>query len=324
MKNIAIVCGGNSGEYDISVGSARMVLKSLDKDRYKAYQVFIKHEDWYYTDQEGMKFKIDKTDFSLQINNIKVKFDGIFNAIHGTPGEDGKLQAYFDLIGMPYTSCGQATSALTFNKYFCNRFVSSFGIKTADGVSFLKGESIDKQALIDRLGLPMFVKPTESGSSVGISKVNHKDDFEEAVKLAFGVGDRIIIEAFIDGREIACGVMNKDKEVIVFPLTEIISKKDFFDYEAKYTKGLADEITPADIDEDAEQDIKALSGFLFRQMNCKGFVRFDYILTESDLYFLEVNTIPGITEASIMPKMAQAFGLSNKEFFGIVVDNMFC
>ena len=323
MKNIAIVCGGNSGEYDISIGSAQMVSKHLDEYKYLAYQLIIKHTDWYYPDKNRIKHQVDKTDFSINVDGEKIVFDAVFNAIHGTPGEDGKLQGYFDMLGIPYTSCDQATSALTFNKYFCNRFVSSFGIKTADSVSYLNGESINKDELIDRLGLPLFVKPAESGSSVGISKVNHENEFDNAINMAFSEGDRILVEEFIDGREIACGMINRREELIVFPLTEIISKKDFFDYEAKYTKGMADEITPADIDEDAEQDIKTLSGFLFRQMNCKGFVRFDYILTETDLYFLEVNTIPGITEASIMPKMAEAFGMSTRDFFSIALDNLF-
>jgi D-alanine-D-alanine ligase len=323
MKNIAVVCGGDSGEYYISIGSAEMVMKQLDEKRYKGYQIIIKKDDWKFVDPDGIKHDLDKTDFSLQLNGKKIQFDGVFNAIHGTPGEDGKLQGYLDMLNIPYTSCNMATSALTFNKYFCNRFVDSFGINTAVGLSFLKGESINGTEVTEKLGLPLFVKPAESGSSVGISKVNKKEDLESAIDLAFKEGDRIIIEEFIDGREIACGVINRGEELIVLPLTEIISKKDFFDYEAKYTKGMADEITPADINQDAEQDIKTLSSFLFKQMNCKGFVRFDYILTETDLYFLEVNTIPGITEASIMPKMAEAFGMSIQEFFGIALDNLF-
>lgn len=323
MKNIAIVCGGNSGEYEISIGSGKMVEKNLDSNRYKGYLIEIRNLDWFYNDNKGVRYDIDKTNFSLILNGEKVEFDGIFNAIHGTPGEDGRLQGYFDLIGLPYTSCNAATSALTFNKYLCNRFVTSFGINTARSVSFTFGEHINKEEVIENLGLPLFVKPAESGSSVGISKVNIKDELDEAISSAFSESDRIIIEENINGREMACGVINKGKELIIFPLTEIISKKDFFDYEAKYSHGLADEITPAEIDADAEQDIKTLSAFLFHQMDCKGFVRFDFILTENDLYFLEVNTIPGITEASIMPKMAEAYGMSIKDFFTIALDNLF-
>jgi D-alanine-D-alanine ligase len=224
---------------------------------------------------------------------------------------------------MQYTSCNPATSAMTFNKHFCNRFVNSYGIKTADSMSISNLEEIDDDDIVENLGMPVFVKPAESGSSVGITKVHEREMLSKAAELAFAESDRIIIEEFISGREIACGLINRGKELIVLPLTEIISKKDFFDYEAKYTEGMADEITPADLPEDVENDIKALSTFLYREMDCRSFVRFDYILTESDLYFLEVNTIPGISQASIVPKMAEAYGMTFKEFIGIALDNLF-
>ena len=321
-KNIAIVCGGDSGEYDISIASAGVVAKYLDSEKYTGYLVIIKGADWHY-ESDGNSYPIDKNDFSLTIRERRITFDAVFNAIHGTPGEDGKLQGYFDSLDIPYTSSGAATSSLTFNKFFCNRFVNSYGIQTAASASFSKGDEINKSRLIKELGLPLFIKPAESGSSVGISKVNMTDDFDKAVGLAFAESDRILIEEFIDGRELACGLINKGSELIVFPLTEIISKKDFFDYEAKYSKGMADEITPADVSEEVEQDIKAISSFLYHEMDCKGFVRFDYILTEDKLYFLEVNTIPGISEASIMPKMAETYGMSISEFFTIALDNLF-
>ena len=321
-KNIAIVCGGNPGEYDISIGSANVVSKNLESKKYIGYQIVIKGGDWYY-EKDGAKYPVDKNDFSLNFDGEKVIFDGVFNAIHGTPGEDGKLQGYFDMIGLPYTSANHATSGLTFNKHFCNRFVNSYGVKSANSLSFTRKDKVEKEEVIKSLGLPLFVKPAESGSSVGISKVNAETEFDEAVKNAFAEGERILIEEFIKGREIACGLVNRGNELIVFPLTEIVSKKDFFDYEAKYTAGLADEITPAEVTEEIEQDIKTLSTFLFREMDCKGFVRFDYILTENDFYFLEVNTIPGISEASIMPQMAKAYGMSIGDFFSISLDNLF-
>jgi len=321
-KNIAIVCGGNPGEYDISIGSANVVSKNLESKKYIGYQIVIKGGDWYY-EKDGAKYPVDKNDFSLNFDGEKVIFDGVFNAIHGTPGEDGKLQGYFDMIGLPYTSANHATSGLTFNKHFCNRFVNSYGVKSANSLSFTRKDKVEKEEVIKSLGLPLFVKPAESGSSVGISKVNAETEFDEAVKNAFAEGERILIEEFIKGREIACGLVNRGNELIVFPLTEIVSKKDFFDYEAKYTAGLADEITPAEVTEEIEQDIKTLSTFLFREMDCKGFVRFDYILTENDFYFLEVNTIPGISEASIMPQMAKAYGISIGDFFSIALDNLF-
>lgn len=321
-KNIAIVCGGNSGEYAISIGSAGMVSKHLDPNKFTGYLIVVNGREWFY-ELNGKKYPVDKNDFSLTIEGRKINFDGVFNAIHGTPGEDGKLQGYFDMMEIPYTSCNAATSAMTFNKFLCNHFVDSYGISTANSVSFAKNESIEKIKVIERLGLPVFVKPAESGSSVGISKVSNENEFNKAVELAFSVSDRIIIEEFIKGRELACGIINRGKELIVFPLTEIISKKDFFDYEAKYTKGMADEITPAEINEELELDIKTLSSVLYREMDCKGFVRFDFIVTDTELYFLEVNTIPGISEASIMPKMAEAYGMSLTEFFNIAVNNLF-
>ncbi|HEY9114001.1 MAG TPA: D-alanine--D-alanine ligase [Bacteroidales bacterium] len=323
MKNIAIVCGGYSGEYEISIASANVVSKNLDTKKYKPYLIVIQKKEWFLEDEKGEKHLVDKHDFSLNLAGKKIRFEGVFNAIHGTPGEDGKLQGYFDMLHLPYTSCNQATSALTFNKFFCNHFIQNLGLSVAKSFSFLEGEKINKTEIIETLKLPVFVKPAESGSSVGVSKVNKIEEFDKAVELAFKEGDRILIEEFIKGREIACGILKKGKEIIVFPLTEIISKKEFFDFEAKYNTTLADEITPADVNTEVEQDIKTLSAYLFHQLNCKGFVRFDYILTKEDLYFLEVNTIPGISEASIIPQMAESFGMTKTELFTIALDNLF-
>lgn len=322
-KNIAIVCGGFSGEYDVSIESAKLVHKHLDDEKYETYLVVIEPNDWFYITADGKKISINMQDFSLQLNNEKVLFDAVFNVIHGTPGEDGKLQSYFDMIGIPYTSSGVDSSSLTFNKFNCNAFVSSYGINRARSMSYVKGEKIDNDEIVKTLGLPLFIKPNRSGSSVGISKVKSVDEIADAVKKAFKADDRVLIEEFVDGREIACGILQRGSEIIVLPLTEIVSKNEFFDYEAKYTKGMADEICPApNVPEEIEQDIKTLSAFMFHQMDCKGFVRFDYIFTDSDLYFLEVNTIPGISEASILPQMALEFGLSLKEFFNIVLGNI--
>ncbi len=323
MKNIAIVCGGNSGEYDISIKSAAVAAQHLDKNKYTGYLIIIKGSQWYWEDKDGAQYFINKDDFSLQTNNKKVVFHGVFNAIHGTPGEDGKLQGYLDMLNIPYTSCNTTTAALTFDKFFCNRFVNSYGIQTANALSFLKGEAFDENEIVKTLGLPLFVKPAQSGSSVGVSKVIKIEQLKDAIQTALNVDDRVIVEEAVNGREIACGMIQKKNELLVFPLTEIVSKKEFFDYEAKYTEGMAREITPAAINTEAETDIKTLSAFLYRQMNCKGFVRFDYILTPDNLYFLEVNSIPGISEASILPQQAKAFGLSIGELFDIAIEQMF-
>jgi len=322
MKNIAVVCGGNSGEYDVSMKSGKVACQNIDPAKYNTFLVEIKGLEWNYLADSGEKYAIDKSDFSLHLGEKQIRFDAVFNAIHGTPGEDGKLQGYFDLMNIPYTSCGVDTSALTFNKFFCNRFIQSFGIKTAHSRSYLSNEKIPVQEVIEALGLPVFVKPAGSGSSVGVSKVKKEGQLLDAVNEAFKSDNRVLIEEFIAGREICCGVMKQKKELVVFPLTEVIPAKEFFDYEAKY-KGISTEITPAELEESMETEIKALSSFLYRQLNCKGFVRFDYILTPESLYFLEVNSIPGMTQASLLPQQARAFGMSEKALFTTVVDNLF-
>ena len=323
MKNIAVVCGGNSGEYEVSMGSGRVAYQNIDSEKYNTYLVEVHAQDWKYIPETGEPVTINRSDFSLDLDGKHIKFDGVFNAIHGTPGEDGKLQGYFDLLGIPYTSCGVDSSALSFNKFLCNHFIQSFGIKTARSFSFVKGERIVKEEIIEDLGLPLFVKPAGSGSSVGVSKVKTAEQFIPAVNEAFEADDRVLVEEFIDGRELACGLMKRGNEMLVFPLTEIITESEFFDYDAKYTHGKSDEITPANADIEVEVEIKNLSSFLYRQMDCKGFVRFDYILTKDGLYFLELNSIPGMTKASLIPQQARAFGLTEKELFTSVVDNLF-
>jgi len=323
MKNIAIVCGGNSGEFDISMDSGKMAYKHIDRKKYRPFLVVMQNQQWEWYMENGEKSPVNKSDFSIKKAGETIHFDAVFNAIHGTPGEDGKLQGYFDLLKIPYTSCGVDISALSFNKFLCNRFVRSFGIKTAASFSFLKGEKVNKTEIIDSLSLPVFIKPSGSGSSVGVSKVNKPEEFDEAVEKAFREDNRVLIEETIEGREIACGLVKRGRELLVFPLTEIISQNDFFDYNAKYSEGKAREITPADVSTEIETEIKAISSMLYRQMDCRGFVRFDYILTGKEPYFLELNSIPGMTEASIIPKQAEAFGLTKKELFTMVVDNLF-
>jgi len=323
MKNIAIVCGGHSGEFEISMASGKVAYKHIDKEKYRPFLIVIQNQQWEWFMENGEKSPVNKSDFSVNNAGETIHFDAVFNAIHGTPGEDGKLQGYFDLLEIPYTSCGVYVSALSFNKFLCNRFIRSYGIKTAASLSYLRGETVDKAKVIDNLGLPVFIKPSGSGSSVGVSKVTNPEEFDEALGKAFREDNRVLIEKAIEGREIACGLVKRGDEILVFPLTEIISQNDFFDYNAKYSKGKAREITPAEVSTEAETDIKAISSMLYRQMDCNGFVRFDYILTETELYFLELNSIPGMTKASIIPKQAEGFGLTKKELFTMVVDNLF-
>jgi D-alanine-D-alanine ligase len=266
MKNIAIVCGGNSGEYEVSIGTGRAVRKHLDHTKYHPYLIEIKGDVWVYVSDDGSRYPVDKSDFSLIFKGQKILFDAVFNALHGTPGEDGKLQGYLELLNIPYTSCGVDTSALTFNKFYCNHFVRSLGVQTAQGFSFKDDEMIDKKTIIGELGLPLFIKPSRSGSSVGVSKVKTEADFDGAVEKTFREDNRIMIEEALQGRELTCGVVGKDAELLVLPLTEIVTKNDFFDYGAKYL-GESDEITPADVSENLDTNIKTLSSFLYFSSN---------------------------------------------------------
>lgn len=323
MKKIAIVCGGYSGEYEISVKSAKVVKAHLNPEEYEAYIIVIQRDNWYHLSDDGVRTGVDKNDFSVTLDGKKVVFDGIFNAIHGVPGEDGQLLGYFDMLGLPYTSSNFTTSALTFHKEFCKIIAASAGVSISPSVIINKGDNYDKTKIIKHLALPLFVKPTRNGSSVGVTKVHTEDEFDAAVANAFKAGEQVMCEKFVDGRELACTVMSVKGKTMVFPVTEIVSKNDFFDYEAKYTEGKSDEICPADLEEMYEIEIKATSAMLYDKFECKGFARFDYILTPKQLTFIEVNIVPGMSEASIMPKQAAVMGISLDKLFGMALENIF-
>lgn len=323
MKKIAIICGGYSGEYEISIKSAKVVKSHLDSSKYETYIIVIQRDRWYHLEDDGRCTDVDKNDFSITVDDKKVVFDGIFNAIHGIPGEDGRLLGYFDMLGIPYTSSGFTTSAITFHKEFCKTVAASAGANVSPSITINKGERFDKSSIIKTLKLPLFIKPTCNGSSVGVSKVNTEEEFDAAVEKAFSAGDQLMCEKYVKGRELACTVMQVKGRTMVFPITEIISKNDFFDYEAKYTEGKSDEITPADIDEQTEIEVKAMSAVLYNKLECRGFARFDYILSPKQLTFIEVNIVPGMSEASIMPKQAACMGISLDKLFEMAVDNIF-
>jgi D-alanine-D-alanine ligase len=320
-KKIAIIAGGDSGEYSISMKSGEFVNEILATENYEPFLIQIKGKDWFYEDA-GLKYAIDKNDFSLKINGEHIRFDVVFCAVHGSPGENGKLPAYFEMIGIPYTSSDSITCALTFNKNYCNRVVASWGINVANSLQFFKEDIIDVQNVATSLQLPVFVKPNCGGSSVGMSKVNKAEELESAIEKAFQEDTQVLIEEFVQGRELTCGVVENKGKMIVFPICEIVSKKEFFDFEAKYKPSLADEIVPAPIDVDTEIEVKGISSFLYKKLNCKGVVRFDYILSgEGDLYFLEVNTVPGLTRESLTPKLAKEMGLSMAELFSMMIED---
>ncbi len=319
MLNVAIVAGGDSGEYEISIKSGKQVELHMDRDKFAPYLVVVRGKSWNY--RIGLKkFPIDKNDFSLTIGRRKIRFDAVFVAIHGTPGENGRLQGYFEMLGIPYTSCDVTTSALTFNKSFCKDVVRSYEIKMARSVHLLNHAANTEARILAELSLPVFVKPNNGGSSVGMSKVNLEKELGAALDKAFHEDNEVIVEEFIKGRELTCGVLRHEGKVIALPVTEIIPRKEYFDYEAKYKKGMANEVVPADISLADAGKCRGISTFLYEKLNCKGVVRFDYIFNDTGFYFLEVNTVPGLSEASIVPKMARAYGWSFRELITILIN----
>jgi D-alanine-D-alanine ligase len=322
MKTIAIVAGGDSSEFEISVKSAGEVEKTLS-GRYIVYLIMLKGTNWYWEDQKGRYHNIDKNDFSLVTDEHRSRFDGVFIAIHGTPGENGYIQGYFDMMGIPYTSCSAFCSALTFNKQACKLFLKEYSIPMADAILIRKGENFDPVSIIRRTGLPCFVKPNDSGSSFGVTKVKQKEDLLAAIETAFKESNEVMIEAFMKGREVACGVVKTKNKTIILPVTEIISKNEFFDYEAKYTPGMSDEVTPADMPSNVTNEIKRLSLLICDLLCCKGIVRVDFIVINEKPFFLEINTIPGMTKESLIPKQADAAMMSHEELYSMVVENIF-
>lgn len=319
-KNIAVIGGGNSSEYFISLQSAETIAKAIDKEKYNVYTVQLKGTDWELTSDRFCGIPINKNDFSFMDNGQKIKFDCAYIAIHGTPGEDGKLQSYFDMIALPYTSCNVLCSALTFNKYFCNTYLKQRGVRAAHSILIRKGEEINTHKIIETTGLPCFVKPNEGGSSFGISKVKKEEELIPAIEKAFKESSQVIIEQFVKGREITSGLVKiKDKEY-VFPLTEVVSANEFFDYQAKYDAEETQEITPAPIDEKLAEKCKNLSSKIYDYLNCSGIVRIDYILHNGEFNFLEINTVPGMSPASIVPKQVGEYGLNLSDLLSEIIE----
>ena len=314
MKNIAIIMGGYSSEFEISLKSGEVVYQFLDKTKYNAFRIHIFKDKWVYIDASNTEFPIDRNDFSTTVNGSKITFDAVFNAIHGTPGEDGLMQAYFELLEIPQTSCDYYQAALTFNKRDLLSVLKPYGIKTAESYYLNKGEVINEQEIIAKVGLPCFVKPNKSGSSFGISKVKHAAELPIAIEVAYKEDSEIIIESFLDGIEVSAGVINFKGEIIVLPLTEIVSENDFFDYEAKYL-GKSQEITPARISPELTEKVNAVAKKAYEVLKMKGFSRSEFILVNDEPHMLEMNTIPGLTTESLIPQQAKAAGISLKDLF---------
>ena len=318
-KNIAIIMGGYSSEYEISLKSGNVVYETLNQDKYNAFKIHIFKDKWVYVDDDNNEFAIDKNDFSTTVNGKKFTFDCVFNAIHGSPGEDGFMQAYFHLLAIPQTSCPMYQAALTFNKRDCLSVLKPYGIKTATSYYINLGDEIDEDAIVAKVGLPCFVKANKAGSSFGITKVYKKQDLQGAIDYAFKEDDEIIIEAFLDGTEVSVGVISYKGEITVLPITEIVSDNDFFDYKAKYL-GESKEITPARISEEMAKKVRTVAKKVYEILKMEGFSRSEYIFKDGEPHLLEINTVPGITKASILPQQAAAAGISLSELFDNAIE----
>ncbi|WP_378186955.1 D-alanine--D-alanine ligase [Aquimarina sp. W85] len=318
-KNIAILMGGYSSEFDVSINSGNVVYKHIDREAYNPYRVHITKEQWFYVDDQNITHPIDRNDFSILIAGNKITFDAAFNTVHGTPGEDGLLQAYFRLLRIPQTSCDFYQAALSFNKRDCISTLKPYGIPTASNYFLNQGDPIDPEAIIKAVGLPCFVKANKAGSSYGISKVKKLSELLPAIEYAYKEDDEIIIESFLSGTEVSVGVINFNGEDIVLPITEIVSHNEFFDYEAKYL-GQSEEITPARLSEEDTEKVKKLALKVYQTLKMKGFSRSEYIFHNGEPHFLELNTNPGLSEASILPQQALKAGISLQELFTNVIE----
>ncbi len=321
-KIIALIAGGFTGEYEVSLNSAKNIAASLDAAKYTVYTILINRDRWFYEGDNG-QVDVDKNDFSLTIDGKKITFDAAFITIHGTPGEDGKLQGYFDMLGLPYNTCDATTSAITMNKAYTKSVINGIPkLHAARSIQLFDRDLHEVAVIANALKFPLFIKPNNGGSSVGMSKVQNIAALPQALQTAFKEDSQVLVEEFIKGREFSIGVVRLNGHLQVLPATEIISKKDFFDYEAKYSSGMSEEITPADLPQVKNQEIAAIVTEIYLRLNCKGMVRIDFILQENtnDFYFIEVNTTPGQSAASLIPQQVRAAGMELGEFYGMLVD----
>ena len=322
-RTIAIVAGGDSSELVVSLRSAQGLYSFMDKERYHVYIVEMEGHRWETVLPDGTKTPIDRNDFSFMENGEKKRFDFAYITIHGTPGENGILQGYFDLLGIPYSSCNVLVSAMTFNKFTCNQYLKGFGIRVAESLILRKGFEITDQEVINKIGLPCFIKPNAGGSSFGVTKVKTPEEIQPAIEKAFGESDEVLMEAFMQGTEITCGCYKtRDKEV-VFPITEVVSANEFFDYGAKYN-GESQEITPARLPEETAERVRLLTSAIYDILGCSGIIRIDYIITEGEkVNLLEINTTPGMTATSFIPQQVRAAGLDIKDVMTDIIENQF-
>ncbi|MGE6219233.1 D-alanine--D-alanine ligase [Nubsella zeaxanthinifaciens] len=321
-KTIALLTGGTTGEWVVSVKSAATIAQNIDTSKYEVYKIMLTENGWFYEPADSVKIEVDKNDFSLNIKGKKIVFDGVFIAIHGSPGEDGKLQGYFDMLGVPYTTCNALTSAITMNKGYTKAIVNGIkNLNVAKSLQLFK-EDYDAEEVKAQLKLPYFVKPNNGGSSIGMSKVKHVDDLAAALEKAFNEDTQVLVEEFVEGREFSIGVFKTKGKIVVLPTTEVKTKNEFFDFDAKYTPGVTEEITPGDMSEEEKARVEQVVADVYQKLNCRGIVRIDYFLEHGtgNFYFIEINTIPGQTATSFIPQQVAAMGMKLQDFYTQVLE----
>ncbi len=326
-RNIAIVCGGDSSEHDVSLRSAQGLYSFFDKEKYNIYIVDIKGQDWHVDLQNGETARIDKNDFSFLLNGKAVLFDYAYITIHGQPGENGLMQSYFELLGIPYSTSGVLVEAMTFDKYVLNNYLRGFGVNVADSILLRRNETYDEAAIEKRIGMPCFVKPAADGSSFGVSKVKNADQLAPALRVAFMESDEVMVERYLEGTEISQGVYKTKDKSVVLPATEVVTKNEFFDYDAKYN-GQVQEITPARLSPETAEAVARETGRIYDILHANGIIRIDYIITKDPdgndkVYMLEINTTPGMTVTSFIPQQVRAAGLDIKDVLTEIVENQF-
>ena len=322
-RTIAIVAGGDTSEYEVSLRSAQGIYSFIDKEKYTLYIVGMHGLDWHVRLDDGRTLPVDRNDFSFQLDGQKVKFDFAYITIHGTPGEDGRLQGYFDMLRIPYSCCGVLAAALTYDKFACNQYLHAYGVRIAESLLLRQGQTITDDEVVEKIGLPCFIKPSLGGSSFGVTKAKTREQIQPAIAKAFDEAQEVVVEAFMDGTELTCGCYKTRDKSVVFPITEVVSHNEYFDYKAKYN-GESDEITPARISDELADRVKKLTSAIYDILGAQGIIRVDYIVTEGDkINLLEVNTTPGMTATSFIPQQVRAAGLDIKDVMTDIIENKF-
>ena len=322
-RTIAIVGGGDTSEFHVSLRSAQGIYSFIDKEKYTLYIVQMHGLDWHVQLLDGTTVPVDRNDFSFQLDGRKVTFDFAYITIHGTPGEDGRLQGYFDMLHIPYSCCGVLAASLTYDKFACNQYLKSFGVRIADSLLLRRGQTISDDDVIGKIGLPCFIKPSLGGSSFGVTKVKTRDEIQPAIAKAFDEAQEVVIEAFMDGTELTCGCYKTRQKSVVFPITEVVSHNEYFDYKAKYN-GESDEITPARIPDELRDRVQQLTSAIYDILGARGIIRVDYIVTAGEkINLLEVNTTPGMTATSFIPQQVRAAGMDIKDVMTDIIENAF-